>query len=228
MFLLIACCPTLNVLLDNDVMDKHGKYQGVYTFQGNWYEMDYWVHTDEVGAIWYKPGSSYDWHIGEDRESNIFSIYCSSDTLEKKCPNNEGYVWNWMYEATNTYIAPNDIYIKCANEDNYCTDENPCGTGEGDCDIHDECQDGLVCGLNNCPDSLGYHSEFDCCYNATVGDEDFCTTDNPCGLNEGDCDSDNECEANLVCNTTTNSCPASLGFASDVNCCSIIYGCKFY
>ena len=78
--------------------------------------------------------------------------------------------------------------------------------------------DRLVCGLNNCPTALGYDPEVDCCYNATVGDEDFCTTDNPCGLNEGDCDSNNECQTNFLCDTA-NSCAASLGFASDVNCC---------
>ena len=58
----------------------------------------------------------------------------------------------------------NDVYIKCANEDDFCTSQNPCATDQGDCDIHDECQDGLFCGSNNCPASLGFHSEFDCCY----------------------------------------------------------------
>ena len=44
----------------------------------------------------------------------------------------------------------------------------PCGDDQGDCDSNFECLDGLVCGLNNCPDSLGYDSEFDCCYGAIV------------------------------------------------------------
>ena len=82
-----------------------------------------------------------------------------------------------------------------------------------------------VCGLNNCPESLGHDPDVDCCYNATVGDEDFCTTDNPCGSNEGDCDSDNECQTKLICDTA-NSCPASLGFALDVNC--FFQGCKYH
>ena len=109
-------------------------------------------------------------------------------------------------------------------EEDFCTIENPCGVDQGDCDSNVECLDGLVCGLNNCPDSLGYDSEVDCCFGTIVGDDDFCTSDtNPCGVNEGDCDSNNECQTNLLCDTT-NSCPASLGFASDVNCC--IVGCK--
>ena len=94
---------------------------------------------------------------------------------------------------------------------------------EGDCDSNDQCLEGLTCGLNNCPNSLGYGTEVDCCYGAIVGDEDFCTLDATCGVNEGDCDSNNECQTHLVCDTS-NSCPASLGFASDVNCC--FSGCK--
>ena len=43
----------------------------------------------------------------------------------------------------------------------YC---NNCYENEGDCDAHDECQDGLDCGSNNCPASLGFDSEVDCCY----------------------------------------------------------------
>ena len=44
-----------------------------------------------------------------------------------------------------------------------CTSEIPCGQNEGDCNSHDECQDGLFCGSNNCPASLGFDSEIDCC-----------------------------------------------------------------
>ena len=49
-------------------------------------------------------------------------------------------------------------------EDDFCTVENPCGVNQGDCDSNDACLDGLICGLNNCPASLGYDSEFDCCF----------------------------------------------------------------
>ena len=95
---------------------------------------------------------------------------------------------------------------------------------EGDCDSNFQCLGGHVCGLNNCPVSLGYDSGVDCCFGTLVGDDDFCTSDaNPCGENEGDCDSNNECQANLICDIANN-CPASLGFASDVNCCTS--GCK--
>ena len=102
----------------------------------------------------------------------------------------------------------------------YC---HSCLENEGDCDSNEECQDGLACGSNNCPASLDFDSEMDCCYEASVGDDYFCTTVNPCGEDEGDCDSNNECQPDLICDTA-NSCPASLGFVSDVNCC--FRGCK--
>ena len=56
-----------------------------------------------------------------------------------------------------------------------------------------------------------------CCYNATVGGEDFCTTTNPCGEDEGDCDSIDDCQDGLACGS--NNCPYSLGFDSEVDCC---------
>ena len=95
---------------------------------------------------------------------------------------------------------------------------NTCSENEGDCDAHDECHDGLACGSNNCPASLDFDSEVDCCYQPTVGDEHFCASGIPCGENEGDCDSHDECQDGLLCGS--NNCPVSLGFDSEVDCCS--------
>ena len=56
--------------------------------------------------------------------------------------------------------------VNCATASNgydefcYC---NACSENEGDCDFHDECEDGFACGSNNCPASLGFGSEVDCC-----------------------------------------------------------------
>ena len=223
LFSLLACCPTLNILLTNDVEDSWGNYEGVYTFQGFNDGKDFWVDTEGDIALWYR-SAAYAWVISPiSYIGNSGPIYSSSDH-NMNCPNNEGYVWNWKFHNGQSYIATNDINIKCANENDFCTSENLCGTNQGDCDTHDECQDGHKCGSNNCPDSIGFHSDFDCCYAPPVGDEDFCTTDNPCAVDEGDCDSSNECQTNLIC---ANNCPAYLGFMSDVNCCSDTYGCKF-
>ena len=48
-----------------------------------------------------------------------------------------------------------------------CTTDNPCKLGDGDCDYDSQCQDGYVCGRDNClkmngPDS-GFHPVADCC-----------------------------------------------------------------
>ena len=214
-FSLIACCPKLNVLLENDIKDKQGQYEGVYTFHGFSNEMDYWVDADGEHAIWFNDR----WNIGylTDLGSLFVDIYSSSNSLIEKCPNNEGYVWNWIFWDVYFWTATYDVYIKCANEDDFCTSENPCVADQGDCDTHNECQDGIFCGSNNCPDSLGFHSEFDCCYAPTIGDEHFCTSEIPCGEDEGDCDSHAECQAGLACGS--DNCPASLGFDSEVDCC---------
>ena len=61
--------------------------------------------------------------------------------------------------------------VNCATASNgddefcYC---NTCSENEGDCDSHDECQDGLFCGSNNCPASLGFDSEIDCCSSTQI------------------------------------------------------------
>ena len=99
----------------------------------------------------------------------------------------------------------------------YC---NACSENEGDCNSHDECQDGLVCGSNNCPASLGFDPETDCCYDYSqlvAGDEDFCTIVNPCAENVGDCDSNDECFTGQGCG----SCLPHLGFNSNINCCTL-------
>ena len=129
--------------------------------------MDYWVHVDGSKALWYmETTTTYYWAFGPLAYLGTGSVnmYTASNTLKEKCPNNEGYVWNWIYFPASSGVATDDIYIKCANENDFCSSQNPCGTNQGDCDTHDECQDGLVCGSNNCPDSLELHAEFDCCY----------------------------------------------------------------
>ena len=110
--------------------------------------------------------------------------------------------------------------VNCANVINgqigFCACHS-CSELEGDCDFDDQCQEGLRCGSNNCPASFGFDAHTDCCYDAKVGAEDFCTTDEPCKVDEGDCDSNEECKSHLFCGS--NNCPDSLGFSSSVDCC---------
>ena len=96
-------------------------------------------------------------------------------------------------------------------------DVEPCSENEGDCDFDYHCQGGQRCRSNSCPPSLGFDSITDCCHIATVGDEDFCTTDEPCGVDEGDCDDDDECRNDLICGLSN--CPDSLDVSSAIDCC---------
>jgi len=98
-----------------------------------------------------------------------------------------------------------------------CTAANPCGLDEGDCDYDNECELGLYCGTDNCPTSLNFTLGIDCCRKPINGDYNFCTAENPCGLDEGDCDFDNECQPGLTCGT--NNCPTNLGLDATIDCC---------
>ena len=103
----------------------------------------------------------------------------------------------------------------------YCAcnvDMQPCSENEGDCDYNYHCQGGQRCRSNSCLSSLGYDSNTDCCQIANLGDEDFCTADEPCGVGEGQCDSNDDCRSNhLVCGS--DNCPNSLGASSELDCC---------
>ena len=105
--------------------------------------------------------------------------------------------------------------VHCANVTKgnigFCACQS-CSELEGDCDFHDQCQESLRCGRNNCPNFFGFDVYTDCCYPAVVGDEDFCTTDEPCGINEGDCDFNDECNSHLFCGTKN--C-----FNNSIDCC---------
>ena len=87
----------------------------------------------------------------------------------------------------------------------------------GDCDFDFQCLVGLRCRSNKCPSSLGFDSNTDCCHKPTLGDEDYCTTDEPCALDEGHCNGNDECKNGLVCGLSN--CPDSFGDLSSINCC---------
>ena len=49
-----------------------------------------------------------------------------------------------------------------------CSVTNPCGVGEGDCDINRECIGDLVCGTDNCGPE--FESNADCCFDPGIID----------------------------------------------------------
>ena len=94
---------------------------------------------------------------------------------------------------------------------------NPCLENEGDCDNNYQCREGLRCKSDSCKSSLGFDSTMDCCQIVFVGDENFCTSADPCGVDEGHCDGHIECRNDLVCGSSN--CPDSLGVSSEIDCC---------
>ena len=98
-----------------------------------------------------------------------------------------------------------------------CSTANRCGEDEGDCESSIECETGLGCA--SCPAILGFSSNIHCCTQRGVdnGGWSFCTSSDPCGIDEGDCDNDGECKDGLICGS--DNCPPSFGFAFTIDCC---------
>ena len=76
----------------------------------------------------------------------------------------------WSVGSDCCYDPVNGI---CEGGDSCCTDENPCGVGEGDCDRNSNCEGELKCGTDNCKKCLGedlgvdcskFQPTDDCCY----------------------------------------------------------------
>ena len=98
-----------------------------------------------------------------------------------------------------------------------CTSSHLCGENEGDCDISSDCQEGLVCGYDNC---LGdaFHPDTDCCTvrQSCDGHDSCCREENLCAEGEGDCDGDGDCMDGLQCGT--DNCQGETFDAGD-DCC---------
>ena len=66
----------------------------------------------------------------------------------------------------------NPADVICTGGDSCCTEEYPCGAGEGDCDNDSHCEKGLKCGSNNCKpcpegiDCSEFETDDDCCVEA--------------------------------------------------------------
>ena len=71
-----------------------------------------------------------------------------------------------MYSKSENSIVHTLSLVNCSTasngDDGFCNC-NTCSENEGDCDYQFHCQDGLSCELDNCPASLGFDSEIDCC-----------------------------------------------------------------
>merc|ERR1711899_124398 len=118
-----------------------------------------------------------------------------------------------------------------------CSTAEKCKVDEGDCNDDTVCENGLKCGINNCPADQK-RPLADCCYNPADIDPateclggskltwSCCSSEKKCGENQGDCDTDDECEDGLVCganacNDAFNANFDAAGFfpAKSADCC---------
>jgi len=102
----------------------------------------------------------------------------------------------------------------------YCSVNQTCTIGQGDCDSDRECSNGLVCNMD-VGAKYGFPSNIDVCENQSVsslllGHPDFCKLNGSCEAGQGDCDSDQECANGLVCNMDVG---AKYGFPLNIDVC---------
>ena len=119
----------------------------------------------------------------------------------------------FLHQCIGPFFAVNCGKVQIG-EIGYCSCNNQCSENEGDCDFDNQCQGRQKCRSNLCPSSLGFDSNTDCCGMPSLGDEDFCSTDDPCGLDEGHCDWNSECRNDLSCGFRN--CPNGL---NETDCC---------
>lgn len=106
-------------------------------------------------------------------------------------------------------LATDDICVSSActtgafGSGTYCSQDCPCGLGGGDCDSNSQCMDGLVCDSNVGAAFMMTPATDLCvrpqCSLKTIGADDYCSPDCPCGHGGGDCETSADCLPGLIC-----------------------------
>jgi hypothetical protein len=99
----------------------------------------------------------------------------------------------------------------------YCSEDEPCDRGLGDCDSDDECTGDLQC-ITDVGAEYGWASTVDVC-GYPDGHAKFCSWAFPCDLGEGDCDSDLEC-ATGHCSDNVG---AAYGYSAATDVCELSF-----
>ena len=106
-------------------------------------------------------------------------------------------------------------------QDDGCSPETPCGPGQGQCNLDDDCVPGLVCAPNGArfgkPADMSVCQAADC-YVGGNGHAAFCRRDCPCLEGEGDCDGHDGCAGDLICMANRG---AEYGMPSGHDICSV-------
>ena len=104
---------------------------------------------------------------------------------------------------------------------NFCSDTNPCGQGQGDCDSNSECRDGLQCLNRDFGVLYGFDPLVDVCEvpGTRRGNFDYCAVAGPCPAGAGDCDNDTECLSGLSC---LDDVGALYGYEPTIDVCDVL------
>merc|ERR1712002_521775 len=128
---------------------------------------------------------------------------CNLKTYASQVTTSDWNLVKAMYCTSNTNSCDGD-----KNDWTCCTPQKKCAAGQGDCDSDSDCQNGLVCGLDNCRQTnSAAHENADCCRKPTTTDKcngdgnawTCCTSSRKCNVGQGDCDRDSDCQSGLVC-----------------------------
>merc|ERR1712150_52209 len=116
-----------------------------------------------------------------------------------------------------------------------CQPDRQCSEGQGDCDVHEDCKPGLMCGSRgNCNTGTAWttkieHMLMNCCTKPDTSNCDprahpilsdgCCHPRNPCGEGQGDCDHDHDCLPGLKCGSCDFGFSWGTFFAPGADCC---------
>jgi len=176
------------------------------------------------------PCSGCDIHIGEGGTKEHCKYYCE---LREECTrwlfiegvdsvDGRGKCWlkKWNPEKKK-YGGGGSIYSARVIQ---CSEKNPCGIDEGDCDNHSQCVGSLVCGIQNCVNKFEGFGFKDCCFQLPKGRSQVCRGGDNCCKgkcleNEGDCDTNSDCMEPLVCGSDNCRSGTGSSFGGDDDCC---------
>jgi len=192
----------------------------IYTFSG---------HNDIVKSVAYSPDGKTALSGSQDKTMKLWDI--NTGELIRTFQGHSGSVNSVVYspDGQTALSASSDGTIKLWNLNlnsslpngdwSFCSSDNLCSEGQGDCDGDSQCQSSLVC-TNNVGANYGFNSSVDVCEVPPVsnGDWSFCSTSKPCSAGQGDCDSDSQCKSGLVCIRNVG---ANYGFVSGIDVCEL-------